>query len=53
MKDSIGDPTLSLAARSSEERLGTLSKDVFERRTSTGSEASPFLYASTLTNFYC
>ena len=33
--------------------IGTLSKDVFERRTSTGSEASPFLYASTLTNFYC
>ena len=32
--------------------LGSLSKDVFERRTSTGNEALPLLYALTLTNLY-
>ena len=40
-KDSCGFP------------IGTLSKDVFERRTSTGSEAFSLLYALTLTNLYC
>ena len=33
--------------------VGNLSKDVFERRTLTGSEAFPFAYALTLTNLHC
>ena len=33
--------------------VGSLSKGVFERHTSTGSEALSFLYAWTLPNLYC
>ena len=33
--------------------IGTLSKDVFERRSQPEVRPSPFLYALTLTNLYC
>ena len=39
--------------RRSKTSLGILSKDVFERHTSTGSEAFSLLNALTLTNLYC
>ena len=48
-----GDPTTTFLLSSPKLLLGSLSKKVFERRTSIGNEAFPFKNSLTLSNSYC